>query len=147
VRERSTEWDPRPATQAVARSIPACRHAPTLAGFGDAEDLRPIHLPINSPDYAAINGKMILQLPPDGNGGVGSLYGTLQVLIGGCYAEVEICDVAVEAKVSGDGSIKLRNAVQTRQLIKTGGESSPEGRIRAGISRRPRDRCLHPLSR
>lgn len=78
-------------------------------------------LPLESPDYAVINGKMILQIPPDGNGGTGSLYGTLQIQIGACYAEFEICDLIVDARVSGDGGMKLRNTVQARQLIKLEG--------------------------
>ena len=61
-------------------------------------------------------------IPPDGNGGAGSLYGTLQVQIGACYAEFEICDLVFDAKISADGSMKLRNVVQTRQLLKLEGD-------------------------
>ena len=84
------------------------------------EVYRRLHL--QSPDYAAINGSMILQVPPDGNGGAGSLYGTLQVQVGACYAKFEVCDLIVDARVSGDGSMKLRNAVQSRQLIELDGD-------------------------
>jgi len=79
-------------------------------------------IPLQSPDYAVINGKMILQIPPDGNGGAGSLYGTLRIQIGACYAEFEICDLVIDAKISADGSMKLRNVVQTRQLLKLEGD-------------------------
>ena len=65
---------------------------------------------------------MIPQIPPDGKGGAGSLYGTLQVQIGACYAEFEICDLVMDAKISADGSMKLRNVVQTRQLLKLEGD-------------------------
>jgi len=78
-------------------------------------------LPIRSPDYAVINGKMLLQVPPDGVGGTGLLFGTMQIQIGGCYAEFEMCDQIVEARVRADGSLKLRNRVQTRQLLKLEG--------------------------
>lgn len=78
-------------------------------------------LPIKSPDYAVIDGTMLLQVPPDGNGGSGVFYGTMQVQIGACYAEFEMCDRVVEARVQADGSLKLRNSVQTRQLLKLEG--------------------------
>lgn len=56
-------------------------------------------LPLQSPDYAVINGRMLLQIPPDGKGGSGALYGTMQVQIGACYAEFEICELVVEARI------------------------------------------------
>jgi len=76
---------------------------------------------IQSPDYVALNGRMELQIPPDGNGGTGTHYGTLQIQIGGCYAEFELCDRVVDARVLRDGSMRLRNVVQSRQLIKLEG--------------------------
>ncbi len=78
-------------------------------------------LPLKSPDYAAINGTMLLQVPPDGNGGSGALYGTLQIQVGACYAEFEMCDLIVEAGIQADGGLRLRNSVQTRQLIRLEG--------------------------
>lgn len=78
-------------------------------------------LPLKSPDYALINGTMLLQIPPDGNSGSGALYGTMQVQVGACYAEFEMCDLVVEARIQTDGSLKLRNSVQTRQLRKLEG--------------------------
>jgi hypothetical protein len=76
---------------------------------------------IQRPDYVALNGRMELQIPPDGNGGTGILYGTLQIQIGACYAEFELCDRVVDARVFGDGSMRLRNMVQARQLTKLDG--------------------------
>ena len=78
-------------------------------------------IPLQSPDYAILNGTMLLQIAPDGNSGSGCLYGNLRIQIGACYAEFEMCDLVIDAKVFGDGSLKLRNAVQTRQLIKLEG--------------------------
>jgi hypothetical protein len=78
-------------------------------------------IPLKSPDYAVINGKMMLHIPPDGDGGTGSLFGTLQIHVAGCYAEFEICDLVLEARVLGDGGMKLRNGVQSRQLLKLEG--------------------------
>jgi hypothetical protein len=78
-------------------------------------------LAIQSPNYAVINGKMLLQIPPDGAGGSGALFGTMQIQIGDCYAEFEMCDLVVEATVGTDGSLRLRNRVQTRQLLKLEG--------------------------
>src|SRR5688572_11836034 len=75
-----------------------------------------------NPDYAVLNGKMILQIPPNGDGGAGCFYGNLQIQIGNCYAEFEISDRVVDAKVFADGSMKLRNAAQTRQRIRLEGE-------------------------
>jgi hypothetical protein len=77
---------------------------------------------VKDPDYAVIYGKLILQIPPDGNGGVGAHYGSMQVQIGNCYAEFEISDRVVDAKVLPDGSMKLRNSMQSRQRIRLEGE-------------------------
>ena len=80
------------------------------------------HIEIKDPDYVVFNGIMILQIPADGNGGVGCSYGSLQVQIGGTYAEFDGSDWIIDAKVFGDGSIKIRNAIQSRQRIKLEGE-------------------------
>jgi hypothetical protein len=73
-------------------------------------------------DYAAVSGKMILQIPPSGDGGTGCFFGNLQVQIGSCYAEFEICDRVIDVKVFGDGSMKIRNAMQSRQRIRLEGD-------------------------
>jgi hypothetical protein len=78
-------------------------------------------LPLQGSDYAVINGRMILQLPPDGIGGSGALFGTMQVQVGACYAEFEMCDLVIEASTQSDGTLRLRNSVQTRQLLKLEG--------------------------
>ena len=74
-------------------------------------------IPLQNPDYAILNGTMLLQIPPDGSSGLGFVTGNLQVQVGACYAEFEICDRVIDAKVHGDGSMRIRNAVQTRQLL------------------------------
>jgi hypothetical protein len=79
-------------------------------------------IPLKAPDYAIINGTLMLQIAADGNSGTGCLYGTLQIQVGACYAEFEMCDLVVDAKVLNDGSLKLRNEIQTRQLIKLEGD-------------------------
>src|SRR6185503_15030774 len=79
------------------------------------------HIPIKAPDYVILNGKMILQIPASGEGGAGSYYGNLQIQIGDCYAEFEINDRVIDAKVFPDGSLKVRNAVQSRQRIRLEG--------------------------
>ena len=43
-----------------------------------------------------LNGKMILQIPSNGDGGAGCFYVNLQVQIGVCYAEFEISDRVIE---------------------------------------------------
>lgn len=78
-------------------------------------------LKIQTPDYATLNGKMILQIPPDGKNGAGCIIGNFQVQIGDCYAEFEFCDRVIDAHVLDDGSMHLRNAIQTRQRIKLEG--------------------------
>ena len=76
---------------------------------------------IKDPDYAVFNGTMILQVPADGHGGVGCAYGNLQIQIGDCCAEFEASDWISDAKVFGDGTMKIRNAIQSRQRIKLEG--------------------------
>ena len=76
---------------------------------------------IKDPDYAVFNGTMILQIPADGNDGAGCAYGNLQVQIADCYAEFEASDWVSDAKVFADGSVKIRNAIQSRQRIKLEG--------------------------
>jgi len=80
------------------------------------------HIQVKDPDYVVLNGKMILQIPSSGDGGAGCLYGNLQIQIGGCYAEFEISERVIDAKVFGDGSMKIRNAVQSRQRIRLEGD-------------------------
>jgi len=77
---------------------------------------------IKDPDYVVFTGKMILQIPADGVGGVGSSYGNLQIQIGDCYAEFEASDRVIDAKVFGDGNMKIRNAMQSRQRTRLEGD-------------------------
>ena len=77
---------------------------------------------IESPDYVLLEGKMILQLPPDGRGGVGSFCGNLQMQVGACFAEFEVAERVVDAEVLADGSMKVTNAVHTRRRIRLEGE-------------------------
>jgi hypothetical protein len=131
--EAARPLDPqaRDKLKAWATELPAVQvgFSPTCqlhgySGSWEAEIVYEVYrrIPLKSPDYAVINGKMLLHLPADGNGGTGSLYGTLQVQVGGCYAEFEICDLILEARALGDGGLRLRNAVQTRQRLKLEGD-------------------------
>jgi hypothetical protein len=79
-------------------------------------------IPITAPDYVVLNGNLILSIPPDGNRGVGCLYGTLRAQIGACYTEFEISDTVVDAKVLSDGSLRLRKTIHTRQRLRIDGE-------------------------
>ena len=74
------------------------------------------------PDYAVVSGKMILQIPPDGEGGAGCFYGNFQVQIGNCYADFDISDRVVDAWVFPDGTMKIRNTMQSRQRIRLEGD-------------------------
>ena len=80
------------------------------------------HIQLKDPDYVVFNGNMLLQISANGDGGAGCSYGNLQVQIGDCYAEFEINDRVIDARVFGDGGMKIRNAVQSRQRIKLEGE-------------------------
>jgi hypothetical protein len=77
---------------------------------------------VQDPDYVVLNGTMILQIPTTGGGAAGCSYGNLQIQLGSCYAEFEICDRVVDATVFDDGSLKVRMAPQTRQRIRLEGE-------------------------
>ena len=77
---------------------------------------------VKDPDYVIVNGTMVLQIPPNGEGGAGSFYGNLQAQIGGCYAEFEISERVIDAKVFADGTMKIRNAVQSRQRTRLEGD-------------------------
>ena len=77
---------------------------------------------IKDPDYAVFSGMMILEIPANGEGGAGCAFGNLQVQVGNCYAEFEASDRVIDAKVFGDGSMKIRNAIQSRQRIKLEGD-------------------------
>src|SRR5258705_249155 len=79
-------------------------------------------IPFKDPDYAFVRGTMILQIPPNGEGGVGCFYGNMQIQIGSCYAEFETSERVVEARVFGDGSMKIRNTMQSRQRIRLEGD-------------------------
>src|SRR5204863_4402263 len=43
--------------------------------------------------------------------------GNLHVQVGNCYAEFEASDRVIDARGFGDGSMKIRNAIQSRQRI------------------------------
>ena len=94
------------------------------SGCWQAETVYEVYrrIQVKDPDYVVLNGKMVLQIPSDGNGGAGCFYGNLQVQIGSCYAEFEISDRVIDAKVFADGSMKIRNAMQSRQRLKLEGE-------------------------
>ncbi|HST22685.1 MAG TPA: nucleotide-binding protein [Blastocatellia bacterium] len=79
------------------------------------------NMQLKHPDYAVLNGKMILQISANGDGGFGCLFGNLQIQVGDCYAEFEVTDRVIDAKVFGDGSMKIRNTVQSRQRIRLEG--------------------------
>lgn len=76
---------------------------------------------VKKPDFAIFRGRMLLQIPPSGKGGVGYLYGNLQVQIGDCYAEFELSDGIINAEVFGSGVMRLRSVMQSRQLIRLEG--------------------------
>lgn len=114
-----------------AAELPAVQvgSSPTLlhhgySGCWKQETLYEVYrrIPIKSPDYAIINGTMQLLIPADGAGGSGVIFGTLQIQVGDCYAEFEMCDRIQEARVLPDGGLKLRNTIQTRQLVKLEGK-------------------------
>ena len=46
----------------------------------------------------------------------------LQVQVDNCYAEFEASDRVFDARVFGDGSMKIRNVIQSRQRIKLEGD-------------------------
>src|SRR5262245_31195825 len=71
-----------------------------------------------SPNYAVVTGRMLLHIPTNGEGGVGSFYGNMQVQIGDCYAEFVMSERVVNAKVSSEGSMRLRNTMESRQRIR-----------------------------
>jgi hypothetical protein len=77
---------------------------------------------INKPDYAVFRGKMLLHIPSNGESGQGCVYGNLQVQIGTCYAEFEVTDKILDARVLPDGGMTLRSAMQSRQRIRLEGE-------------------------
>ena len=80
------------------------------------------HVEIKRPDYVLLNGKTILQIPPNGEGGTGCFYGNLQIQVGACYAEFEVSERVVDAKVFADGTMSVRNAAQSRQRTRLEGE-------------------------
>jgi hypothetical protein len=80
------------------------------------------HIQLKDPDYVVLNGSMLLQIPSNGNGGAGCFYGNLQIQVGSCYAEFEVSDRVLDARVFGDGSMKIRNAMQSRQRIRLEGD-------------------------
>ena len=103
------------------------------SGCWQAETVYEVYrrIQVKDPDYVVLNGRMILQIPPDGNGGAGCFFGNLQVQIGGCYAEFEISDPVIDAKVFGDGSMTIRtpcrpdSASDWKVILRRGTDSRP----------------------
>jgi Predicted nucleotide-binding protein containing TIR-like domain len=98
------------------------------------------------PDYAALSGKTILQISSDGDGGTGCFFGNFQVQIGGCYAEFEISDRVIDVKVLGDGSMKIRNGLQSRQRIRLEGDPPQRDGFEPDLRGARGDRSIHSLS-
>ncbi len=116
--------------QSWASELPTIQdgHSPTCQwhGYSGSWQVETVYrtwrrLEFKDPDYAAINGRMMLQIPPDGNGGTGCFFGSMQIQIGQCYAEFEECDRVLAAKVFPDGSMKIRGTVQSRQRTRLEG--------------------------
>lgn len=78
-------------------------------------------MPVKDPDYVVLRGTTVLQIPPDGHGGAGCFYGELQIQIADCYAEFQITDRVIDAKVLPDGSMKIRSAMHGRQRTRLEG--------------------------
>jgi predicted nucleotide-binding protein with TIR-like domain len=120
-RARLKSWATELAAVQVGFSPTCLMHG--YSGRWQAEVVYEVYrrIPLEDPDYAVLNGTMILQIPPNGEGGAGCIYGNLQVQVGACYVEFEICDLVVDAKVFSDGSMKLRNTIQSRQRLRMEG--------------------------
>jgi hypothetical protein len=121
-RARISSW----ATELPAIQVgfsPTCQlHG--YSGYWTTETVYEVYrnIELKHPDYAVLNGKMILQIPADGEGGAGCLYGNLQVQVGDCYVEFEVTDRVIDARVFNDGSMKIRNTAQSRQRLRLEGE-------------------------
>jgi hypothetical protein len=120
-RARLKSWAAELPTMQVGFS-PSCQmHG--YSGWWQAEIAYEVYrrIPLKDPDYVVLRGQMLLQIPSSGDGGAGCFYGNLQVQVGDCYAEFEISERVIDARVSGDGSMRIRNTVQSRQRIRLEG--------------------------
>ena len=70
---------------------------------------------IEKPDYAQARTRMVLHLPMNGCGSTGCVFGTLQVQVGQCYAEFQLNDEIVDARILRNGSLHLTLVMQSRQ--------------------------------
>jgi Predicted nucleotide-binding protein containing TIR-like domain len=77
---------------------------------------------IEPPDFVQFRGNMLLHIPPNGDGGTGTLWGNLYVLIGDCYAEFQLSDTITNIRVFRDGSLQMTSEMQSRQRIKLEGD-------------------------
>lgn len=109
---------------AVQRGLPAVSQVHGYSGQwkGETTFSRWRGIALTNPDYVRLCTTMLLHIPPDGRGGVGCIYGNLQIQIGQCYAEFEVNDRIVEAYVLNDGSMRLRLVAQSRQRITLEGD-------------------------
>ncbi len=76
---------------------------------------------IKEPSFVTLKGEIILSIPLDGQNGRGSLIGMLEAEVDGCYAQFLRNDRIEEAIVDSDGGLRLRCAIQSRQLVESDG--------------------------
>jgi len=85
-------------------------------------------LEIEAGEMAEVTGTAFLEFDPNGNTGVGSLYGILEVDVRGCRAVFRLCDEIVRATVSSSGHLSLRSRTFSRQRLSINGQPpQPEG--------------------
>lgn len=76
------------------------------------------HKPIREPDTVSFNGKTLLVIPPNGEGGSGVQIGKLEVRYSSYSATYDIVNEVQSASVNKTGTLEMHVKVIRRQLIK-----------------------------
>jgi hypothetical protein len=79
-------------------------------------------LQLKDQDFVIFNADVVLLLPTDGKSGRGSMNGTLEIQVDGCYAQFLRSDNIINATVQPDGSLRIQSIIQSRQLMKIDGK-------------------------
>ena len=101
-------------------------------------------LRIDDPDSIFYRGVATIEIPPDGRGGTGIMYGATYVSVGDYTARIDTINEIRDATAGPDGGLRLRLEVVRRHLAQEDGEP-PDRRFRDRMQGREFEVNLTPV--
>lgn len=123
-KEKLTKW---------SKKIQASAPTDVMHGYSGKWKVRAIFsvwngIKITKKDTAVFDGFAILNMNKDGTNGNGIIFGTTITRIGSCYAEFQITDQIIKAKIDNKGGLKIDSKIFSRdRIVLTGTPSQQDG--------------------